>query len=212
MLGTIGSEEQLLILMPVGFIIGLQPDLWINALTTKISKRFGLLGRQKDPDDSNIPGNLSLLLIEGLTDEKRDRLEELDLDNCQAIGEHNPFLIWARTSYQLLHVVDWMAQAQLVMLVKDGGMQKLRANGIRDIFGLEAGLAGNSKAQIANILNIQASIADDMLTYLQACPSFKRLKDVYVSLSSDLPLVHETKTVDDEQQGVPVAVRIPTAA
>jgi hypothetical protein len=180
--GPADSDTFLLTLIPIGFVIGLQPDLWISALTTKISKKFGLLGRQKDPEDQDIPGNLSLLLIEGLTDGKRARLEELDLDNCQALSEHNPFIIWARTSYQLLHIVDWMSQAQLILLVKDAGIKKLRAHGIRDIFAFETSLSGKGKQQLANILAISPEVADDLLRYLTNCPSFLRLKDVYGTL------------------------------
>jgi hypothetical protein len=179
------SNTQLLLLVPLGFVIGLQPDLWMVALVSKVTKYFGLVEMQKDPDSANIPGRLPLSLIEGLTDPKKTRLEELDLDNCQALAGHNPFLIWARTSYQLLQIVDWMAQAQLVAMVKDGGIQKLRLLGIRDVFGLATALRGDSKGQIANTLNISPEVASDMLKYLDDCPAFMRLRDVYSSLSKD---------------------------
>jgi hypothetical protein len=178
------SNTQLFLLVPLGFVIGLQPDLWMVALVSKVTKYFGLVEMQKDPDAANIPGRLPLSLIEGLTDPKKTRLEELDLDNCQALAGH-PFLIWARTSYQLLQIVDWMAQAQLVTMVKDGGVQKLRLLGIRDVFGLATALRGDSKGQVANTLSISPEVASDMLKYLDACPAFMRLNDVYCSLSKD---------------------------
>jgi hypothetical protein len=176
------TAEWALLLVPVGFIVGWQPDLWIKMLFAKVLKRFGILGEQKDPDAACVPGNLSLLLIEGLTQDKRNRLEELDLDNCQALATHNPFILWARTSYQLLHVVDWIGQAQLCLLVKEVGIKELRLIGIRNIFGLECALAGQSKAQVAEKLGVQPEVCTDMLTYLRACPAFNRLKDVYVRL------------------------------
>jgi hypothetical protein len=150
-----------------------------------VTKYFGLTEAQKEPDVANIPGRLPLSLIEGLTDPKKARLEELDVDSCQALAGHNPFLIWARTSYQLLHIVDWIAQAQLVIVVKDTGIQKLRALGVRDVFGLVTALRGASKEQVAHILAITPEMAYDMLKYLEECPAFKRLSDVYCALSKD---------------------------
>jgi hypothetical protein len=150
-----------------------------------VTKYFGLTEAQKEPDVANIPGRLPLSLIEGLTDPKKARLEELDVDSCQALAGHNPFLIWASTSYQLLHIVDWIAQAQLVIVVKDTGIQKLRALGVRDVFGLVTALRGASKEQVAHILAITPEMAYDMLKYLEECPAFKRLSDVYCALSKD---------------------------
>jgi hypothetical protein len=163
-------------------VLGLAPDLGTTWLTDKVSKKLGLSGRQRDPAQQAIPMNLSLLLIEGLTDAKRDRLQELDLDSCQVLAERNPFLIYARTSYQLMHVVDWMAQAQLIGLSKDDGIKKLRAIGVRDIFALEIGLAGGSKAHIAKVMGIPEATADDVLKYIRLCPAFARLKEVACSL------------------------------
>jgi hypothetical protein len=158
------------------------PNLWLSLIIAKAGRRFGLPGEQVDPDASNVPSNFSLLLIEGLTEEKRTRLEELAIDNCQALADHNPFLIWARTSYQLLHVIDWIAQAQLCVLVGQDGIRKLRAIAVRDIFALEGAWAGQSKGQVANILAITAEGATDVLVYLQNNPAFKRLKQVYQQL------------------------------
>jgi hypothetical protein len=140
---------------------------------------------------------LSLLLIEGLTDAKRDRLEELDLDSCQALAEHNPFIIFARTSHQLLHVIDWMAQAQLIMLAKDDGIAKLRAIGVRDIFGLEIGLAGGSKQKVAEAMGISVEAAADMLTYLGKCPAFTRLKEVAFSLAANIGALNAAPAIPD---------------
>jgi hypothetical protein len=209
------SDTQNLLLIPAGFVVGLQPDLWIVALVAKVTKYFGLVELQKDPDVANIPARLPLTLIEGLTDGKIARLEELDLDNCQALAGHNPFLIWARTSFQLLHIVDWMAQAQLVCLVKEGGAQKLRAIGIRDIFALANSLQGDSKAQVANTLAITVEMAADMLAYLKHCPAVKRLQDVDSSLAldpvspapqrSDSPIILPKVAEDPSKRSSPLA-------
>jgi hypothetical protein len=176
------SQIELKLLIPIGFVVGLQPDLWTVALITKISKRFGLFGRQPDPADSNVPTNLSLLLIQGLTESKRDRLEELDIDNCQALAAANPFVIWARTAYQLLQIADWIAQAQLISVVHEEGMRRLRGIGIRDIFAFEAALKGSGKASVASSLGVDGTLAEDILAYLTAQPSFRRLLDVYKCL------------------------------
>jgi hypothetical protein len=179
---TTGAE----ITVVIGFVVGLRPDLWITLAINKITKRFGLLGEQADPAEANVPSNFSLLLIEGLTEDKRSRLEELDIDNCQALASHNPFIIWARTSYQLLHIVDWMAQAQLAVLVSDVGIMRLRLIGIRNIFALVQAWSGPSAVQVANqIPPVTREIAADLLSYILASPDFKRLEQVYKLIGDD---------------------------
>jgi hypothetical protein len=184
--GDLLKTEEILFLIPIGFVVGLQPDLGTTWLVEKVSKKLKMSSRQPDPAEGNIPVNLSLLLIEGLTQAKRDRLEELDLDSCQALAGHNPFLIFARTSYQLLHVIDWMGQAQLIVLARDEGIRRLRAIGVRDIFGLEIGLAGDSKGKIAEAMGIPVEVAADLLVYIGKCPAFTRLKEVSFSLAQKL--------------------------
>jgi hypothetical protein len=51
-----------------------------------------------------------------------------------------------------------------VIVIKDTGIQKLRALGIRGVFGLVNALCGASKALVANILAITPEMADDMLS------------------------------------------------
>jgi hypothetical protein len=170
----------------VGFVVGLQPDLWVAFAISKVSKRFGLLGEQADPAQANVPSNGSLLLIVGLSEDKRTRLEELNIDSCQALAAHNPFIIWARTSYQLLHIVDWMAQAQLAERVGDVGLMRLRQIGVCNIFALVQVWSGASVAQVANqIPQMTPEIATDLLLYIQGSPDFKRLKEVYQLIGDD---------------------------
>jgi hypothetical protein len=125
------------------------------------------------------------MLIEGPTDEKQSRLDELSIDNCQALAGHNSFIIWARTSYQLLHIVDWIAHAQLCLLVGPEGTSKQRTIGIRDIFGLEAAWTGASAAAVTNVLGYPQQLEKDIVNYLVENPAFKRLKQVYKCLCDD---------------------------
>lgn len=170
-------------LVVIGFAIGWAPMPWLTLLVSKVSKKIGIIG-QPDPDPANVPSNFSLLLIEGITEDKRNRLGELDIDNCQALAGHNPFVIWARTPYQLLHILDWLAQAQLCVLVGDTGIRKLREIAVRNIFGFAQVLSGDGAGKIANILNAPPEIMKDILASMQANPSFKRLKEVYDLLGS----------------------------
>jgi hypothetical protein len=72
-----------------------------------------------------------------------------------------------------------------VIVIKDTGIQKLRALGIRGVFGLVNALCGASKALVANILAITPEMADDMLSILEEFRAFERPSDGYCWLSKD---------------------------
>lgn len=167
----------------VGFVLGWMPIDWVKGLVTRISDKSGILSSQKEPDPKTMPSNLSLLLIEGLTQDKRERLSELLIDNAHTLANHNPFIVWARTSFQLLHIMDWIAQAQLLVLVKEEGLHRLRFYGVRDIFALEVALAGQSMEQVGSVLGWSRERCADALKYLRESPEFARLYDVNAKLT-----------------------------
>lgn len=59
-----------------------------------------------DPSRSSMPTNLNLLMIDGLANEKIDRLAELEISDAQVLSCQNPFLLWVRLPYDLGLIVD----------------------------------------------------------------------------------------------------------
>ena len=70
------------LLAVMGFGIGLQPDIFMTFIAKFAREKLSIASnRQKPPLKGLLPSNLSLVMIEGLTKDKRVRLEELDVDN-----------------------------------------------------------------------------------------------------------------------------------
>jgi hypothetical protein len=166
-----------------GFSVGLKPDLFMQFIVEKGIAFAGRTKGQTEIDPEKLPSIMPLSMIEGLTEEKRLRLRELNIDNSQALAKCNPIFLWVRTSFQLLPVIDWIAQAQLYILVENDRMQKLRLYGIRDIFSFMK-VAGSPDSKIANFLNIDQVDLGNLVKSIEETPAFLRLQEVNRCLAS----------------------------
>jgi hypothetical protein len=138
-----------------------------------------IVGSQNDPAQAALPTNMSLLMIEGLTRQKIDRLSELGIDNAQILAAQNPLIIWPRLPFSITLLVDWIAQAQLYCFVKEKGALQLRAKGINNIYDLYRALSDKeSSAEIATIAGLAPSAVPAYIANLDADPSFRHLREV----------------------------------
>ncbi len=175
---TLMSNESAAILL-VAFAIGFTPDLFIAAMLRRAFQAMKVTGAQNDPEESVLPTSLSLLMIEGLSREKIDRLMELGIDNAQVLSHQNPFIIWPRLPYGLVLITDWIAQAQLYCFAKEAGTKALRAKGISTIFDLHTGLKdGDSAKDVAAAAGISPPMIAASTASLEANPAFRHLKEV----------------------------------
>lgn len=189
------------LLAVMGFGIGLQPDIFTTFIAKFAREKLSIASnRQSSPAEEMLPSNFSLAMIEGLTKDKRVRLEELDIDNSQCMAEYNPYVLWARTAFQLQQILDWIAQAQLYLIVNEEGLKKLRPYGIRDIFGFVVAGEGEAKSELANVLSTPTELLDATIENLQRDSSYTRLLEVRAVLVANHALVYEGQeviTVDD---------------
>ena len=116
------DKTQLLVL--IAFVIGLAPDLFILAMARKAFQAIKVFGHKGDPKRKTRPTALPLLMIDDLTKDKIDRLNELGIDSAQVLACQNPFLIWPRVPYDLGLVVDWIASAQLYVTRQGDGAEE----------------------------------------------------------------------------------------
>jgi hypothetical protein len=173
----------------MGFGIGLQPDIFLSFVAKFTQDKINAAStHQSAPAMEFQPTNLSLVMIEGLTEEKRARLEEMGIDNCQSLAEYNPYLMWVRTAFQLQQIIDWIAQAQLYVIVKEDGMKRLRPYGIRDVFGFIMAGDSNAKIELANLLKIPDGLLEANVTSLELDSSFTRLQEVREVLILEITL------------------------
>jgi|SRR6516162_1945606 hypothetical protein len=81
--------------------------------------------------------------------------------------------------YDLSLLVDWIAQAQLYVLVKDDVLQKLRAIYVRNVFDFDIRLKGEQgRREVCEALGLPESAASAVLQQLECDPSYLRLREV----------------------------------
>jgi hypothetical protein len=173
------SETDLVLLL--GFAAGLAPDLLIVALSRRAFQYLKVWSSREDGAGAR-PTSLALLQIDDLTREKIDRLSELGIDSAHALSRQNPFLIWTRLPYDVGLIIDWIAQAQLYVMVRDEAMAKLRTLLVTDIFDFRTRLNGESVASVLAALGLAASDAAALREQIDNDEAYKRLLEVRIAL------------------------------
>jgi hypothetical protein len=167
------------LLLLLGFAIGFAPDLFIVAMTRKAFRALKIWGTRSDPDEASRPTSLPLLMIDDLTREKIDRLNELEIDSAQVLAQQNPFRLLPRVPYDLSLIVDWIAQAQLYVVVGTEDLAKLRRIYIHDMFELYIRLKDDeARSEVCSALNFPAAAATALLKQIEDDASFLRLREV----------------------------------
>jgi len=172
----------------LGFMIGWSPTLFIDETLSWGYQKLGIGdGRQKSPNPDNLPGNLSLTLIQGLTGERIERVNEIDVDNAQKLATENPILLWLKLPYNMDLIMDWVAQAQLCILFEDNLTKALRAAGLRDIFTFVAAAKDpQSAAGVQKILNVDAEVITTSLAALDLNPSYLKLVELRAAMAKSV--------------------------
>jgi hypothetical protein len=171
------QNSQVLVLM--GFVVGFAPDLFIVVIARRAFQLVKIAGDQPDPASSELPTNLSLLMIEGMTRDKIDRLAELGIDSAQYLACQNPFILWPRLPYDVRLLVDWIGQAQLYRVAKEPRLKKLREIGVNNVFDLHTALSDKDACTgVCRALDIDAASVTTHLSNLDQDPSFRRLREV----------------------------------
>jgi hypothetical protein len=173
------SEDAFPLLMLIGFSIGFAPDLFITTMLRKAFQTMKTWGSRKEPGDDVQPASLPLLMIDDLSRDKIDRLNELEIDSAQVLARQNPFRLLPRLPYDLGLIVDWIAQAQLYVLARDVGLKKLRENYVRDVFDLDVRLADEqARSELCKALNFPETAGKALLQQLTCDASYLRLREV----------------------------------
>jgi uncharacterized integral membrane protein len=198
---TVPKLENTDFLVLLAFVIGIAPDLFILSMARRAFQYVKVFGQKDDPMKVARPTALPLLMIDDLTRDKVDRLNELGIDSAQILACQNPFMIWPRLPYDLGLVVDWIAAAQLYQLVKEMSLKTLRMKCVRDIFDLHVRLSDNgAREEICVALGIKTESADAVIKQLEQNQSFCRLKEVRDAMMlpwTDAPMKHDRWTISD---------------
>jgi hypothetical protein len=175
--GASFEASQMIVLL--GFVVGFAPDLFIAVMARKAFQAVKIIGIQPDPSAEDLPTSQNLLMIEGMSRDKIDRLNELGIDSAQHLACQNPFLIWIRLPFDLSLVVEWIAQAQLYRWAKEVRIKSMRGVGINNIFDFYEFLASdNIPEPLLGAMGITAGAVANYRANLEEDPSFTRLQAV----------------------------------
>jgi hypothetical protein len=191
-----GLKKELIDLLPViAFFIGIFPQ---RALQYLQEKMFFLSKSEKQAH------KLPLDMIEGVTLFSRVRLSEVGIDNAQNLAEANFLELILRTPFNPLLMLDWISQAKLYLVVKDG-MEGLRKACIRNSFDLLAAQENDCLDKVAELSGIEAGQLSIICKILSEDPKTESLKTMRKQLSEDqfyLDLMRDSEGPDNESGDV----------
>lgn len=159
-----GIQEKLAIAVVLGiaFLSGLYPSLGVNVLIDRLPHWLRL--KRDVPEADDISRSFPLDLIDGIDPSIKFRLNQLEIAEVQNLATANPILLYVEAPYGLLEVIDWMAQAQLLVEFGPERFLEARATGVRDMVAfLELGRSEQGRRLLAPLLAPEAEANDPAL-------------------------------------------------
>jgi len=115
-------------LLTVAFLIGFYPALGLNYL----QERFAFLRfKTRNAHAEALSRELSLDMVDGIDSYIKFRLGEYEIEDIQNLALANPIQLFIETPYTLRKIVDWVAQAQLILEVDNSKILDLRNLNVR---------------------------------------------------------------------------------
>jgi hypothetical protein len=170
----------------LGFVIGWNPTLWLPELYLWASATFkSPVPAQRAVLARNLPQDMPLLMVQGMVDDKIRRMHALDIDSCHKLAKENAIVLWARTAFNLELIADWVAQAQLCVLLEDDKIEALRRAGIRDVFGYVAAISSEpGRKALQGVLSMPPDLLARQSAAIIQDPAYQRLLQLRKALQT----------------------------
>jgi hypothetical protein len=206
-----GMDESA-VLLAIALAIGAVPAPFFTAFIHWAFGKLNISGDKDDPSRVDMPSNLNLLMIDGLANEKIDRLAELGISDAQVLSCQNPLILWVRLPYELALIIDWIAQAQLYVCLREDGFRKARAQQIGDIHRFVSVLSYSPAAsELCEDLGLRPSYVAPLLASLNQSPCFVRLRELKEAMLPDPANSSETPVVAAPSASLMQPIETPSA-
>lgn len=123
------------LLIPIAFLLGYFPTFGIAYLIERL--RITQL-KSIEPGTYRRRFVVPTDIIDGIDMLTKFRLMEAGIRDVQNLASANPVLLYVETPYGLLAIIDWIAQAQLILALGCRAALELRSVGIRTIIDIPA--------------------------------------------------------------------------
>jgi hypothetical protein len=170
------------------FVMGLVPSLGLDTLIDRLPASFRL--KRVIAEASDISREFPLDLIDGIDSAIKFRLANYEINDVQNLATENPINLYVGTPYNLLQIIDWIAQAQLLIAVGPKNYLELRKVNIRDVFSLlDVGSSPEGAALLKRCLFDPAGspeVMDVCLQTIQSSLHVKRLINLKQTIAGTL--------------------------
>jgi hypothetical protein len=189
-----GPNNLMIKSMPmVSFLIGAFPERMLDFFINRFRNWF---------NPSKVNDWLTLDNIEGMTEQHRQRLEEIQVDSAQTLAQMSVSTLLLLTPYDGRVLLDWIGQSKLLCYAKEN-IAGFRKVGIRTVYDLRAVLEqgvpedkANYLQKIATSSGLSSILIENIIREMDYDDGIKNLHSYQVNLNTTAG-APTTKTVND---------------
>jgi hypothetical protein len=157
---AVGEGIAVAVLLGIAFLSGLYPSLGVNVLIDRLPNWLRI--KREVAQAGEIGRSFSLELIDGIDPSIKFRLNQLEIADVQNLATAHPIELYVETPYGLQLILDWIAQAQLLIELGPQRFLDARASGVRDMAALlELGRSEAGRKLIKPLLGLDATTEDE---------------------------------------------------